>query len=210
MLDFTTLWEEHVCYFTRATFLRTFANAGLDVISLAVYPYRLENLLVAVVRVGDPRAGLESGDASPPDAGARHFTTAVTSCEVDLAMLQGFAEGLSVQRRRFAEVLDQYRRKGPVAVLGAGHLACAFIQYLRLQEYIAMVVDDNPRKQGLLMPGSRIPIRAAAALKDDNVSLCLLSVNPEVEEKVIERNRAFLDRGGRFASIFMTSNRRLI
>jgi len=125
-------------------------------------------------------------------------------------MLQGFAEGLSVQRRRFAEVLDQYRRKGPVAVLGAGHLACAFIQYLRLQEYIAMVVDDNPRKQGLLMPGSRIPIRAAAALEDDNVSLCLLSVNPEVEEKVIERNRAFLDRGGRFASIFMTSNRRLI
>jgi hypothetical protein len=39
--------------------------------------------------------------------------------------------------------------------------------------------------------------------------LCLLSLNPIGEEKVVEKNRAFADRGGTFASIFPASARAL-
>ena len=62
-------------------------------------------------------------------------------------------------------------RAGPVAVLGAGHLACAFINYLRVGEHVSFVVDDNPHKHGLRMPGSRLPIRGASALLEERVAL---------------------------------------
>ena len=43
-------------------------------------------------------------------------------------------------------------------MLGAGHLSGAFINLYGLAEQIEFVADDNPNKQGLLMPGSRLPI----------------------------------------------------
>jgi hypothetical protein len=95
-------------------------------------------------------------------------------------------------------------------VLGAGHLACAFVNYVRLEEHIAFVVDDNPRKQRLFLPGTKLVIRGSAALMEENVRLCLLSVNPEIEQKVIDRQRTFVESGGQFASIFTGSERALL
>ena len=52
------------------------------------------------------------------------------------------------------------------------------------------------------MPGSRLAIRALASLLEEEVKLCLLSLSPESEAKVVAKNQAFLERGGSFASIF--------
>ena len=188
LLDYTTLWEEHISYFTQTTFRHAFAAADFRLMASEVYPYRLETLLVGIGQAGG--AGLR-----------------VQGLDAEFAMIERFAQGLPRQRQRFVEALSQ---QGKAAILGAGHLACAFLQYLGLQEHVALVVDDNPRKQGMFMPGSRLPIRGAAALLEENVRVCLLSVNPEAEEKVLQRNRQFVERGGRFASMFMASDRALI
>ncbi len=55
------------------------------------------------------------------------------------------------------------------------------------------------------MPGSRLPIFESRALVERHIRLCLLSVAPESEERVIERNTTFVQSGGRFASIFPAS-----
>ncbi|MDD5629644.1 MAG: SAM-dependent methyltransferase, partial [Elusimicrobia bacterium] len=68
---------------------------------------------------------------------------------------------------------------------------------------------DDPRKQGLHMPGSRLPIRASSRLAADGISLCLLGLNPDHEGRVLASNRAFLDQGGEFASIYPCSSRAL-
>jgi hypothetical protein len=39
------------------------------------------------------------------------------------------------------------------------------------------------------MPGSRVPIRGGAALKD--IDICLLSLNPESERKVVAKQQGF-------------------
>jgi hypothetical protein len=72
---------------------------------------------------------------------------------------------------------------------------------------IDCVVDDNERKQALLMPGSRLPIRGSSTLASRPIDLCLLSLNPESEQKVLAKNRSFVERGGEFASIFALSPR---
>ena len=65
------------------------------------------------------------------------------------------------------------------------------------------------RKQGYLLPGSRLPIARSSALLERGIKLCLLSVNPDNENAVIEKNRAFLHKGGTFLSIFPSSRRAL-
>jgi hypothetical protein len=186
LFDYTTLWEEHISYFTQATFRHAFAAADLRLTATEVYPNRVETLLVGIGQAGGD-AGVQS-----------------QMLDEEFAILERFAQGLPRQRQQFAEALAQL---GKTAILGAGHLACAFVQYLGLQEHVAFVVDDNPHKQGMFMPGSRLPIRGATALLEEDVRLCLLSVHPEAEEKVLQRNRQFVQRGGRFASIFMASDR---
>ena len=86
------------------------------------------------------------------------------------------------------------------AVFGAGHLAAKFINFYALEGLIECVIDDHENKREMLMPGSRLPIRGAAALKD--IDICLLSLNPESERKVVAKHHDFRDSGGQFMSIF--------
>ena len=97
------------------------------------------------------------------------------------------------------------RSRGPIALFGAGHLACTFVTVFDVADMIECIIDDNPNKRGLYMPGSGLPIVGSSALRDDGISLCLLSLNPIGEEKVIGNHQAFVDRGGVFASIFPAS-----
>ena len=92
--------------------------------------------------------------------------------------------------------------QGRIAVFGAGHLSCAWINFLGARDHIDFVVDDDPRKRSLFMPGSRLPIFASSQLLERGIKLCLLSVSKESEARVIGNHRAFLGGGGIFASIF--------
>ena len=89
---------------------------------------------------------------------------------------------------------------------GAGHIACAYLNYYDVAEQIEFVVDDNTSKQQKYMPGSRLPILPSPALLEQGIKLCLLCLIPEVESKVVARNAAFLEAGGIFVSIYPGSS----
>ena len=76
---------------------------------------------------------------------------------------------------------------------------------LGLQDHVDFLVDDNPHKHSMYMPGSRLPIFESRALIKRSIRLCMLSVNPESEDRVIQRNQDFTQGGGQFASIFPAS-----
>jgi hypothetical protein len=103
-------------------------------------------------------------------------------------------------------LFGRWRTQGKrVAVFGAGHLAAKFVNLLSLGELVDYIVDDNAHKQQLLMPGSRLPIRGSGVLLDGDIRRCLLSLNPESEQKVRAKMGTFLERGGEFLSIFALS-----
>ena len=186
--DCTTLWEEHTLYFTPATFAQTLRLAGLEPVFLHNYIYPFENSLVAILR---------SAPAGAPDA-------AVAGSE--RARGQAFAAQLAKRREGFRRVLGEYRRsKGRIALFGAGHLASTFLTVMGVADLIDFVVDDNPNKRGLYMPGSHLPIVGSDGLRSGEIKLCLLGLNPLSEHKVMERQQAFIDGGGEFKSIFPSS-----
>jgi hypothetical protein len=190
-LDYSTVWEEHLFYFTPVTLRQCFAAVGFEVVSLESYFYTLENSLVAIVR---PAAGPYALPATPAEL------------DQDLARADRFVREFPRVRHDYQQRLRTFARtQGKVAMLGAGHLSGAFINLYGLEGVIDFVADDNPKKHGLFMPGSKAPIRPSSELVARDVKLCLMTVRPEIEDLVVGKNRAFTDCGGRLASVFPDS-----
>jgi C-methyltransferase-like protein/methyltransferase family protein/putative zinc binding protein len=193
--DYTTLWEEHTFYYTPETFERCLTLNGFDVAGFENHPYPFENSLVAIAQVS-------SGAHAPRDA--RMPPAQIVAAEI--ARASGFATEFPARRQRLRRHLEEFRRtRGKIALFGAGHLACTFVILFGVQDLVECIVDDNPHKRGLFMPGSRLPIVGSDVLQSNDIALCLLSLNPIGEQKVMEKNQAFAQRGGVFASIFPAS-----
>jgi hypothetical protein len=187
--DYSFVWEEHIAYFSPATLKAFLRQDGCQAVEILTYPYALEDSLVAIVRTG-ASAGREptEGLAQELERGSR------------------YAEQFPGVRERHRTQFSRLRASGKRVVLfGAGHLAAKFVNLLGLRDYVDCVVDDNPNKQRLVMPGSGLPIRSSSLLQDEKVDLCLLSLSPESEKKVLAARKAYLDRGGEFRSIFPLS-----
>lgn len=193
--DYSTLWEEHILYFTPETFNNSLSFGGFSKVWYRVYEYPIENSMVAVVQ---PKTEVEW--QFPSD----------NLLASEKRRASDFAECFDKWKESVNSCLGKYRQKhGKIAIFGAGHLACMYINLMGLKDYIDFVVDDNPNKKGLFLPGSRLPIYGSDFLIKENIKLCLLSLSPESEEKVIDKSHAFLDKGGKFASIFPASRKAL-
>ena len=66
------------------------------------------------------------------------------------------------------------------------------------------VLDDDPRKVGMELPGSRLPIFPSSEIHDRDIRTIVLAINRNSEERVVERLRA-KQPNLRIASIFRSS-----
>jgi hypothetical protein len=187
LLDYTTLWEDHTLYFVEPTFLMCLRRGGFSVARFLPYRATYENCLVAVVQ---------------PDAKSGAMDPGRLSVAEEKQRLAAFASGLAGRRQAMRQLLQDWRQRGKIAVFGAGHQSVMFINLLGVADLIDFVVDDHPRKLGLRLPGSRLPIVASAVLAGGEVKLCLSSLSAESEGKVVQKHRSFFEKGGSFASIF--------
>ncbi len=183
-LDYSFIWEEHVVYLTQETLTGLARRAGYEVATLLSYEGPLEDALVALLRPTIEPFALT------PSASPQLF---------------------SRYREEFTPIRDAYRSRlaieaaagQKVAVFGVGHQAIMFVNALGLSPYVAMMVDDDPVKQGHAAPGTATEIVSSAAmLSDPSVSLCLLAVGPRAEPAVTQKCAPLLGRGGRVYSIF--------
>lgn len=189
--DYTTVWEEHVSYFTPSTLRQCLVGAGFEPVYLRRFYYSQQDALVAVAK---PAPGPLSPAVTPGEL----------AYEVDRA--DRFVRSFPRVRDRICEAVGGFARtRGKVAVLGAGHLSRSFINLYGLGDMIDFVADDNPHKQGLFMPGSKLPILPSSELLSRGVRLCLMTVRTEIEDAVAAKNAAFTARGRVLASVFPDS-----
>jgi SAM-dependent methyltransferase len=195
-LDYSCPWEEHVLYFTQLTFEKCLLSGGFSPIRYECYPYPFENSLVGIVTTSESVYTPELNN---------------TLSAKDRLNWQQYSGSLETRRTSLRKkLINVQTTQGKIALFGAGHLAAFYINILGLADLVEFVVDDNPNKKGLFMPGSRLPILGSGALVEKDIKLCLLSLSPESEEKVIQNNQGFIDQGGQFFSIFPSSERALV
>jgi len=187
--DCTTIWEEHVFYFTSLTFKQLVHASGFKIVHFESVPYLLENSIIAIVQ------------EAPADAAAAGITPHAVANEV--ARARAFAESLARRRMDVRKKLGVMRReRGQIALFGAGHLSVAFLSLMEVGDLICCVVDDNPHKKGMRMPVGGLDIVGSDALYRGDIRVCLLSLNPQNQPKVLANHQRFIQQGGVFASIF--------
>ncbi|MEZ5988062.1 MAG: methyltransferase domain-containing protein [Planctomycetota bacterium] len=178
------IWDliyEHVSYFTPSSLGRLLADRGLAV-------DRLE--------AGFGGQFLQASFAPDGVAGWR---------PEDPARLAPLAEGFADTHRRTvahwsAMVRDRLDRGLDVAVWGAGSKGVTFLNSVDGGAGIRHVVDVNPRKQGLHVPGTGQRIVAPAALGEAGVDAVLI-MNPLYEQEI----RATLAGAGLRAEVAVVS-----
>jgi hypothetical protein len=191
--DCTTIWEEHLFYFTSFTFKQLLLNSGFEIVDYYSVNYPLENSLVAIVQ--EASAGTVPEVARPNEI----------ATEVNRA--KNFIDALIARRTDIRKKLEAWcQDHGKIAIFGAGHLSVAFLSLMNLTDLIKCVVDDNPHKTGMQMPLGKLPIVSSEVLYSDEISLCLLGLNPHNQPKVIANHQKYLDQGGIFCSIFPGSD----
>ncbi len=190
--DYCFLWEEHLSYYIRETFRSSLTLQGWAWVELFEYEYTFENSLVGLLRADGP--------GSSPALEEHPSNLAVP-----------FGEAFSARKAAVRRVLSSFRaEKGRVAIFGAGHLACKFLNFFELGDLIEFVVDHHPGKQGLRMPGSALPIKKSAELDSEKIGLVIMSLSPESEERVLAQHRDRISAGMRFVSMFEASSRSLM
>jgi hypothetical protein len=173
--DVAMLWEEHTNYYTPESLRRGLDSLGFDVVRSVVYFFQQEDALAGFFqkKQRDKTGNIsELLKGNPSD-----------ESEVGLA----FKEKIERWKVETRFVLNKVKKEGgKVIIFGAGHRTVAFINLLGIAELVSGVIDDDPNKQGLCLPGSSIRIENSGSLSQMSSGICLLSVNLMIEEKIVE------------------------
>lgn len=110
-----------------------------------------------------------------------------------------FAKKVSNVKDKLWEFIYKAKAEGKVvAGYGAPAKASTIINYCSFgPEDIKYIVDDNPLKQNLLVPGAHIPIYSSAFLKEQTPDVLIVFAWNFARE-IIKNNKALLDKGVEF------------
>jgi len=185
--NYPFIWEEHISYFTESSARRLAQQVNAQVSWLGRYAYPYEDSLNLVLHFSKGST-IEKNDASMIS---------------DTGQTGHFFDQFKEVRDQWHDKLQNIRATGDkIAVFGAGHLAVKFINFFRIKHLITCVIDDHPKKMGMYMPGSGLPIVSSAQLQILGIRYCVSTLSPESEVKVRKNISHFFDNGGIFLSAF--------
>ena len=117
----------------------------------------------------------------------------------ELTTYRRFAQGVVESKRALLEFLIEASRNGKkVAAYGAPAKGNTLLNYCGVgPELIAFTVDRNPAKQGMLLPGTHIPVRSPEAILDEKPDFVLI-LPWNLRDEIAAQMSAIREWGGRF------------
>jgi hypothetical protein len=142
--------------------------------------------------------GRQAG-AEPDESVARFLAQESELGYADGSALADFAQRVDRLRRQLAETIRAEIAAGrTMAAYGATAKGNTLLTTCDIDpNAIRYVVDRNPLKQGLLAPGSHIPVVGPERLENDPVDVVLV-LAWNIAEEIVAQQRWFAERGGRF------------
>ncbi|KHK00293.1 class I SAM-dependent methyltransferase [Desulfovibrio sp. TomC] len=185
--DCSSIWEEHVSYFTRDILLGILARHGFAPETERQYNFSGGTLAILAKRTS---------------------TSQIPQQTVSRMEALAYPDKVTAYGKALRERLAALREAGFRTFLyGAGCRSCTVINALKLGPLLDAVVDDQPEKQGRFMPGSKLPILALESGEArDEPAAFLLGVNMENEGIVSNKIRTYWSAPLRMASICSPNN----
>jgi len=192
--QFDTIYHEHFSYFSFLTAQRVFAHHGLRLFDVEELPTHGGSLRVYGAHVDDT-GKLETDRAL--DLAERERRSGYDGVETYSA----YALRVEEEKRAILSFLIDLKREGcSIAGYGAPAKGNTMLNFCGVgTDFIEYTVDLNPHKQGHLLPGSHIPIRAPEALRETRPDVVLI-LPWNLREEIMKQHAYVHDWGGRFAA----------
>jgi C-methyltransferase C-terminal domain/Putative zinc binding domain/Methyltransferase domain len=176
-VQFDTIYHEHYSYLSLLAVERILARAGLRVFDVEELPTHGGSLRVHACLRGAARA-------EEPGVAALRAQERAARLDVPEGYA-GFGPRVAAVRDGLLAFLGGAKAAGrSVAAYGAAAKGNTLLNYCGIgPDLVAFCVDRNPAKQGTLLPGSRIPVRAPEALaaaRPDHVLILPWNLRAEI------------------------------
>jgi hypothetical protein len=189
--EFDTIYHEHLCYFSLTALVHLLGRHGLQAVDVERLPIHGGSLLLTVARAGVSR--------SPTLAVAALLDQERALGMDKLSFYRGFAERVLGLKARLRELLGKLKKDGHrIAAYGAAAKGSTLLNTFEIgAETLDFVVDRNTHKQGLHMPGVRIPIAPPERLCEAMPAYTLL-LTWNFADEILRQQDEYRRRGGKF------------
>ena len=182
--EFDTIYHEHFSYLSLHVIQRVLKKHGLRVFDVDELPTHGGSLRVFACRE-DSKAHAQQA------AVARILADELKAGLEGMEVYRDFARAVVDTKCRVLEFLIDARRAGKrVVAYGAPAKGNTLLNYCGIgTDLLQFTVDRSPHKQGLLLPGSRLPIKAPEALiaaRPDYVLILAWNWAAEIVEQMAE------------------------
>jgi len=188
--EFDTIYHEHVFYYSLSSLEVLTRRADLDIFDIEHHTVHGGSLRLFLQHRGTrPRTERVEQQLQAEAAGG------LTNAE----RYRTFADQVRHVRAELLHLLESLKRSGKrLAAYGAPAKGNTLLNYCGIgRDLIEFTVDRSPHKQGLLLPGSRLPVRAPDALVDEQPDYVLVLAWNMIDE-ILSQQTAYLKSGGRF------------
>jgi len=188
--EFDTIYHEHVFYYSLGAVCALVRRARLKLVDVERQS----------VHGGSLRIFLQHESAGPPAPAV----PAMLEEEKRRGLLgpelyRSFGKAVEDLKSELLRLLWELRASGKsVAAYGAPAKGNTLLNYCGVgRDLVQFTVDRSPHKQGLLLPGSRIPILAPQALLEKRPQYAVI-LPWNIASEIIEQQQQYLRAGGKF------------
>ena len=187
--EFDTIYHEHFCYFSCTAVDALVRRHGLHLNDVEYF----ENL-----HGGTLRWHIGRKDDRQPRA-AEYLAAEAETGLTDFEHYAAFAARVERIQAELRQLLEQLKAEGrTIWAYGAAAKGSTLVNSTGIgTDLVDAVVDRNVHKQGRLMPGVHIPIRAPEDLLVEQPDVLLL-LAWNFKDEILRQQQEYRDRGGRF------------
>ena len=188
--QFDTIYHEHFCYFSLLAIDRVFTHHGLSIFDVQQLPTHGGSLRIHATHAGTRPL-------------AKGFHDVLENERVygldDSEIYDQFAEQVRNTKRQLLKFLCDAKATGKsIAGYGAAAKGNTLLNYCGVRcDFLDYVVDLNPHKQNLFLPGTHIPIFAPEKLKQTKPDYVLI-LPWNIKDEVIRQHGYIGEWGGKF------------
>ncbi|PWU12445.1 MAG: SAM-dependent methyltransferase [Bdellovibrio sp.] len=212
--QFDTIYHEHFSYFSLHTLSRIFTKHELTIFDVEELPTHGGSLRIYARHANSAKLQSVGGSAQVGASGTSADATGVETDrykkvlrdEVDAGLFtnktyQAFADRILTVKYDLLEFLIGEKRKGKrVVAYGAPAKGNTLLNYCGIRpDLIPFTVDRNTFKQGLYLPGTRIPIKAPEAIHQTRPDYVIV-LPWNIKEEIIQQMADIKTWGGKFVT----------
>ena len=180
--EFDTIYHEHFSYLSFSVVNQIFAVHGLKIFDVEELETHGGSL-----RIFACHNNLNKYDISK--SVAEMLRREETACLLDMTAYTHFEKRVQQTKRDLLSLLIQLKNAGKnIVAYGAAAKGNTLLNYCGIgTDFINYVVDKNPNKQGVFLPGSRIPVLAPDIIKQtkpDYVLVLPWNLKSEIAEQL--------------------------